>query len=155
MNSENTHHTYHHTLTRAWSRLRSTLYSPLPQTCALVMTHVSAVKSRLKEHDPRVEGSLEALIAPSHPPMSAWVSWISTHLDRHGPPPLVAGGQAARAGSLQTHTCSWAEGAFQVEAQARTLNLTQTLTLTLTLTLSTFSSPAGEAGTTEASVGAG
>ena len=69
VNSENTHHTYHHTLTRAWSRLRSTLYSPLPQTCALVMTHVSAVKSRLKEHDPRVEGSLEALIAPSHPPM--------------------------------------------------------------------------------------
>ena len=42
-----------------------------------------------------------------------------------------------------------------MEAQARTLNLTQTLTLTLTLTLSTFSSPAGEAGTTEASVGAG
>ena len=119
------------------------------------MTHVSAVKSRLKEHDPRVEGSLEALIAPSHPPMRPWVSWISTHLDRHGPPPLVSGGQAARAGSLQTHTCSWAEGAFQVEAQARTLNLTQTLTLTLTLTLSTFSSPAGEAGTTEASVGAG
>ena len=39
------------------------------------------------------------------------------------------------------------------EAQARTL--TPTLTLTLTLTLSTFSSPAGEAGTTEASVGAG
>ena len=33
------------------------------------MTHVSAVKSRLKEHDPRVEGSLEALIAPSNPPM--------------------------------------------------------------------------------------
>ena len=39
------------------------------------------------------------------------------------------------------------------EAQARTLTLP--LTLTLTLTLSTFSSPAGEAGTTEASVGAG
>ena len=131
-----------------------TLHSPLPQTCALVMTHVSAVKSRLKEHDPRVEGSLEALIAPSHPPMRPWVSWISTHLDRHGPPPLVAGGQAARAGSLQTHTCSWAEGAFQVEeAQVRTLTLT--LTRTLTLTPSTFSSPAGEAGTTEASVGAG
>ena len=79
----------------------STLYSPLPQTRALIMTHVSTVKSRLKEHDPRVEDSLEALIATSHPPMLAWGGWISIHLDLHRTPSLVAGGQAARAGSLQ------------------------------------------------------